>query len=52
MRLDEADPVTSWQQRNAELAARGRALDALDLAEVRYRSAGTDLTVGLLPGTR
>jgi len=24
----------------------------LDLAEVRYRSAGTDLTVGLLPGTR
>ena len=52
MRLDEADPVASWQQRNAELAARGRALDALDLAEVRYRSAGTDLTVGLLPGTR
>lgn len=52
MRLDEADPVASWQQRNAELAARARALDALDLAEVRYRSAGTDLTVGLLPGTR
>jgi aminopeptidase len=52
MRLDEADPVASWQRRNAELAARGRALDALDLAEVRYRSAGTDLTVGLVPGTR
>jgi len=52
MRLDEADPVASWQQRDAELAARGRALDALDLAEVHYRSAGTDLTVGLLPGTR
>lgn len=52
MRLDEADPVASWQQRNAELAARGRALDALDLAEVHYRSAGTDLRVGLLPGTR
>ncbi len=52
MRLDEADPVASWQQRNAELAARARALDALDLTEVRYRSAGTDLTVGLLPGAR
>jgi aminopeptidase len=52
MRLDEADPVASWQERNEELAARGRALDALDLTEVRYRSAGTDLTVGLLPATR
>ena len=52
MRLDEADPVASWQERNAELAARGRALDALGLTEVRYRSAGTDLTVGLVPGSR
>ena len=52
MRLDEADPVASWQERNAELAARGRALTALDLTEVRYRSAGTDLTVGLVPGTQ
>jgi aminopeptidase len=52
MRLDEADPVASWHERNAELAARGRALSALDLTEVRYRSAGTDLTVGLLPGTQ
>jgi aminopeptidase len=52
MRLDEADPVASWQERNAELAARGRALDALELAEVRYRSAATDLTVGLVPGSR
>jgi aminopeptidase len=52
MRLDEADPVASWQERNAELEARGRALSALDLTEVRYRSAGTDLTVGLVPGTQ
>jgi aminopeptidase len=51
MRLDEPDPVTSWRQRNAELAARARALDELDLSEVRYRSAATDLTVGLLPGS-
>jgi aminopeptidase len=52
MRLDEPDPVASWRARNEELAARGRALDALDLTEVHYRSAGTDLTVGLLPGTQ
>jgi aminopeptidase len=52
MRLDEPDPVTAWQARAAELAARGRALDALDLAEVRYHGAGTDLTVGLVPDSR
>jgi aminopeptidase len=52
MRLDEADPVASWRERAAELAARGRALDALDLAEVHYRSAGTDLAVGLMPDSR
>ena len=52
MRLDEPDPVASWRDRAAELAARGRALDALNLTEVHYRSAGTDLTVGLPPGCR
>jgi len=52
MRLDEDDPVAAWRERAAELAARGRALDALDLTEVRYRSADTDLTVGLLPDSR
>jgi leucyl aminopeptidase (aminopeptidase T) len=50
MRLDEADSVASWQERDAELAARGRALDALELAEMRYNSAAADLTVGLVPG--
>ena len=52
MRLDEPDPVACWRDRAAELAARGRALDALNLTEVHYRSAGTDLTVGLVPETR
>jgi len=52
MRLDEADPVACWRDRAAELAARGRALDALNLTEVHYRSAGTDLTVGLVPDSR
>jgi aminopeptidase len=52
MRLDEADPVASWRERAAELAGRARALDALGLTEVRYRSADTDLTVGLVPAAR
>ena len=53
MRLDEADPVASWRERAAELAARGRSLNALGLTEMRYRStAGTDLTVGLVPDSR
>jgi aminopeptidase len=52
MRLDEADPVASWRERAAELIARASALDSLELTEVRYRGPGTDLTVGLMPGTR
>jgi aminopeptidase len=52
MRLDEADPVASWHERSAELSARARALDALELTEVRYRGPGTDLTVGLVPNSR
>jgi aminopeptidase len=52
MRLDEPDPVASWRDRAAELAARARALDSLELTELRYRGSDTDLTVGLLPGTR
>ena len=52
MRLDEADPVASWRERGEELAARARALNALDLTEMRYRSADTDLRVGLVPDSR
>jgi len=52
MRLDEDDPVASWRERAADLAARGRALNELELTEVRYRSAQTDLTVGLPPDAR
>ena len=52
MRLDEADPVVSWRERAAELAARGRALDALDLTEVHYRSAGTSPTSRSVPAPR
>ena len=36
----------------AQLAARARALNALELTEVRYRGPGTDLLVGLVPDSR
>jgi aminopeptidase len=52
MRLDEADPVACWRERAAQLGARARALNALELTEMRYRGAGTDLTVGLVPDSR
>jgi aminopeptidase len=52
MRLDETDPVGAWRERSATLAARAVALDVLELTSLRYLSEGTDLTVGLMPGTR
>jgi aminopeptidase len=52
MRLDAADPVGEWRKRSATLAARGAALEALELTEVRYTGDGTDLRVGLIPGCR
>ena len=52
MRLDEADVVAAWREHAAALHARGRALEALELDSVRYVGEGTDLTVGLIPGSR
>ncbi len=52
MRLDEPDPVACWRERAGQLAARARALNALELTALRYRGAGTDLTVGLVPDCR
>ncbi len=49
VRLDEPDPVESWRQHIEKLAVRARALNERRLDAVRFRGAGTDLTVGLLP---
>jgi aminopeptidase len=51
LRLDEPDPAAAWDERFAVLAARahdlnGRRFDALELS-----GPGTQLTVGLLPGS-
>ena len=49
MRLDEPDVVAAWSDHRAELAAKAKAVQALDLDSVRYHGEGTDLTVGLIP---
>ncbi|MEW6583423.1 MAG: aminopeptidase [Actinomycetota bacterium] len=51
MRLDTPDPAAAWRARDRELRARAEALTARRFDAVRFRGPGTDLTVGLLPGS-
>jgi aminopeptidase len=52
VRLDEPDPVAAWRAHIARLQARAGALDERRFDAIRFRGPGTDLTVGLLPGSR
>jgi aminopeptidase len=52
MRFDAPDVVAAWREHRSTLGARASALEALELDAVRYVGDGTDLTVGLLPGSR
>jgi aminopeptidase len=52
VRLDEPDPVEAWRQHVAKLSARAAALNERRFDALRYRGPGTDLTVGLLRGSR
>jgi len=52
MRLDEQDPVEAWRAHVARLKERSAHLNELRPDALRYRGAGTDLTVGLLPNVR
>lgn len=52
VRLDTPDPVAAWQAHNAKLKARSRLLNERRFDSIRFRGPGTDLTVGLLPGSR
>lgn len=52
LRLNEADPVAAWQARLAQLLEISARLNGLELDALRYAGPGTDLTVGLLPGSR
>lgn len=51
-RLDEDDPAEAWRLRSEELADSARRLNARALSALRFVGPGTDLTVGLLPGSR
>ena len=52
LRLDEPDPVAAWEARLAQLGAISGRLNDLRLDHLRYSGPGTDLTVGLLPGSK
>ncbi len=52
VRLDEPDPVASWQAHLDKLHRRCAQLDALELDAVHFSGPGTDLTIGLVPGVR
>jgi aminopeptidase len=51
LRLDEPDPVDAWRERVRQLEERAAALTERQFDAIRFRGTGTDLTVGLLPGS-
>jgi aminopeptidase len=52
VRLDKEDPVAAWKAHIQRLAAIASVLDERRFDALHYRGPGTDLTVGLLPGSR
>ena len=50
-RLDEADPVEAWRAHVDKLVERAALLDERAFDALRFRGPGTDLTVGLIPGS-
>jgi aminopeptidase len=52
VRLNEPDPVASWREHSARLRGRCEQLDAAAFDAIRFTGPGTDLTVGLIPGSR
>ena len=51
-RLDEPDPAQAWSDRLRRLAEVSAKLNELKLESLHYEGPGTDLTIGLLPGSR
>jgi aminopeptidase len=48
-RLDEPDPVASWNERMEQMAATAARLTERRFDAIHFEGPGTDLTVGLLP---
>ncbi len=51
-RLDDPDPIAAWQARMDQLNAVAARLNELELDQLLYAGPGTELAVGLLPGSR
>jgi aminopeptidase len=52
VRLDEDDPIAAWQSHVDRLEARAAALNDARFDAIRMKGPATDLTIGLLPGSR
>jgi aminopeptidase len=52
IRLDEPDPVAAWEAHVQRLLGRATALNERRFDALHYTGPGTDLRVGLLPGSR
>jgi aminopeptidase len=52
VRLDEPDPVQAWREHLQRLKRRAESLNERRFDAVRFRGPGTDLTIGLLDGSR
>jgi aminopeptidase len=50
-RLSEPDPVQAWNAHLDKLAARATELNERAFDHVRFRGPGTDLRIGLIPGS-
>ena len=50
-RLDDPNPVQAWNAHLDKLAARAAELNERGFDQVRFRGPGTDLTIGLSPGS-
>jgi len=52
LRLDAPDPQVAWRDHLAGLGQRAALLGRHDFTGLRFRGAGTDLSVGLISGAR
>jgi aminopeptidase len=51
VRLDEPDPAAAWREHADRLAERSTLMNERRFDALRYRGPGTDLVIGLLPGS-
>jgi aminopeptidase len=51
VRLEESDPVEAWRRHVARLTQRAHLLTERRFDAIRFRGGGTELTLGLLPGS-